>query len=230
MVDTSKIDLYVADRQAEFLKEMDQDSQQAETYKYNSHERLFKMILNSTTLALTAWVVIVGWKFEAYPSEKYFVIAAIALFVFALILISLGDMFIMLQSKAEEWKFAKARHIWVRGCQEIVRAYDLSSSMGISYSIDSAEIEQQVDNVTEQIEENTKSDIAKAHRFYQLSWQFGVGGYIAFFIAVLFSAVAMPRYISIAGDLSQKASGEIAKTAANLPVLIHPREARTCER
>jgi len=174
----------------------------AKSHKFAAHERLFKLVLNLSTLSITGWMAVVAWNFEPFAEMKLSVYISCLLFVASLLLVSAGDVCIMLQSLFREK--ASLTHK-----QNYYSTINSINSLIISHTefaqITKEELHFQgakifSDDVSRRHSAKTK-DETKATRLGDWSWIVGLTGFGLFFIAAAFLVVSMSNYVAKAQEI-----------------------------
>jgi hypothetical protein len=175
-------------------------------HKFSAHERLFKIILNLSTLALTAWVVIVAWNFEPFKTQKDNVLVSCNLFIASLLLVSLGDISIMLQSFFVD-QLVNKYSVGVRKISSQI-SYLILQHTELK-AISSQELLKQG---TDFLHDEAKS-LVESHKILPKlghatvggSWLFGMAGVLVFFVAIVNGIDKMTTYVTAAQEVTRPA-------------------------
>lgn len=165
-------------------------------FRFASHERLYKLIFSASTLSLTGWVVLIGWKFEPFSELKSLVYWSFGLFVGSLFLIALSDLSVIIQSALNEYVLSNYKKEWLRSETKI------ESQLIGHNSFDPIQSEQilkahsaEVSDFFNKSSLKTGFFYSQSHRALLMSWVTGILGIVIFFVAICFSLYNLTVYL-----------------------------------
>lgn len=166
-------------------------------YKFAAHERLFRLITNTTTVFLTGWVALITWRKGFVGEALPLILWSWSLHIFSILLVSLGDISIMLQSRIGERVLSDKRNHWFNSRHHLksklvgLRNEENPEIIKSIIEEHSKEFDQKVDTIIE------KRLFKKADLYGQLSWWFGFTGGTFFFLAIIVSLYSIVKYLQL---------------------------------
>lgn len=164
-------------------------------YKFAAHERLFRLVTNVTTVFLSGWVALITWRKGFVGDALWFIIFSWVLHILSMLLICLGDFFILLQTRIGEKALSEKRnlifedkHILKGKLASLVHVEDLAEVQKVILE-HSEEYDKKVDKVKDQI------NFKRGETYGKCSWMFSVAGGAFFFIAIIFSLFSIVKYL-----------------------------------
>lgn len=185
-------------------------------HKFAAHERVFKLVLNLSTLSITGWMAVVSWNFEPFSEQKFYVYISCLLFILSLLLVSLGDICIMLQSLFSEKVVSHHK-------QEFFVTKNQVNGLIISHTdfsqITKEELHKKgTSRIVEDINKVTavrSKDERKAVFFGKFSWYTGMAGYFMFFCSATFLVYSMSNYVAKAQEIRTQTKEKIESSESD---------------
>lgn len=180
--------------------------------KFAAHERLFKLVMSLSTLSLTGWVAIVAWNFEPFSSQKDIVWLSCSLFIGTLMLFSLSDATVIVQSLASDKINTAIQVKWFRTSKEL-------DGMSVLYESNKISMPDYLSKVDSTFFAGI-NEASKKHKWWNRlqksmhwsSWLLGISGYVLFFCSVWFGIGSMTNYLAKAQELRAQQKLETATT------------------
>lgn len=165
-------------------------------HKHHSHERLFRILLNLNTLALTAWVGLSTWKSNAFEADRSIVFRCCGWHVSSLVFVVLTDVAIVVHSRMSEQSYYNIRSTYRQGTDSLeATLVNLSSAPNVTDAQIAQVVGQHLKEQNARVVNESKKTEKRIKTLGDASFVIAMIAIVVFFIALISSIYGMTKFV-----------------------------------